>query len=640
MILLEVGHLALLAAVLGLAAAGWVLVAWTPARTRQTREVAEAARGFELLVERSADPVIIIDGIGTMTYVNPSAMEVFGYHDDRIGTSALSILHPDEAEATAARIGAAVAGDPLRGTTLRRIRAGDGRWITCESVGTNLLAEPSVAGIVVVLRDVSDRIAAAEAAAAEHAVTQAILDTTTALVVTTTLDGHLISLNRAAEELTGYRTSEVMGDHWSRFVPADERPGVDEVLSELAGGQLPTGHENHWTSRTGARRLIAWNNAVLPGADGIPMTIIATGIDVTEARRAEIGVRRAEQRERDRLAWDATHDALTGLVNRAGLLDHLDRLLADPEAQPIAILFVDLDDFKAINDEHGHSAGDQVLQIVSRRLVDSVRIGDMVGRLGGDEFVVLCPNLDQVRADVTARRIDASVADPILIDGLTLRTGASTGTVMTIGGQAANLLEQADLAMYTVKRGRQGTRGSSSASGGAPMHPEEEARLAALGRLDLLDTGADPFVDTIVRLAAQVCGTPIAAVSLIDVDRQWFKSSIGLDATETPRSAAFCAHTILDPDHAFVVDDVSGDRRFEDNPLVTGDPHIRFYAGAPIAVGGQPPIGSLCVIDDVPRRLTGTQLNSLERLRDSLVIYLELSDHQPVVARRPGGVAS
>jgi PAS domain S-box-containing protein len=147
----------------------------------------------------------------------------------------------------------------------------------------------------------------------------------------------------------------------------------------------------------------------------------------------------------------------------------------------------------------------------------------------------------------------------------------------------------------------------------APLPDGESTRLARLHQLAVLDSDPEPIFDSLTDIAARLCGVPIALVSLVDAQRQWFKSCIGLPARETDRDVAFCAHAILD-DGVMEVADAQLDPRFADNPLVTGDPHIRFYAGAPIAMPGGERIGTLCVLDRVPRRLDDTQKALLARL--------------------------
>lgn len=151
----------------------------------------------------------------------------------------------------------------------------------------------------------------------------------------------------------------------------------------------------------------------------------------------------------------------------------------------------------------------------------------------------------------------------------------------------------------------------------------ESDRIAALREYNILDTAADKMFDNLTQLAATICNAPISLVSLVDVDRQWFKSHFGLDAQETPRSQAFCAHAILD-DEVMIVEDASSDERFQTNPLVTGEPNIRFYAGAPLIVRDGHSLGTLCIIDRVPRTLDDAQLKSLKILRDAVVAQLEL----------------
>jgi diguanylate cyclase (GGDEF)-like protein/PAS domain S-box-containing protein len=152
----------------------------------------------------------------------------------------------------------------------------------------------------------------------------------------------------------------------------------------------------------------------------------------------------------------------------------------------------------------------------------------------------------------------------------------------------------------------------------------EAARLAALQELRVLDTLPERVFDDIVLLAAQICGTPIGVVSLVDGDRTWPKACFGLAAADTPRDLAFCAHAIVDPAAVLVVEDTENDPRFRGNPLVTGDPKIRFYAGAPIVTASGHALGTVCVVDTVPRMLDAAQLTALQALARQTVALFDL----------------
>ena len=157
----------------------------------------------------------------------------------------------------------------------------------------------------------------------------------------------------------------------------------------------------------------------------------------------------------------------------------------------------------------------------------------------------------------------------------------------------------------------------------APLPINEGERLAVLHDYAILDTLPEQVFDDLTQLAAQICDVPISVVSLIDADRQWFKSKVGLDAEQTPRDVAFCAHAIHSPD-LLVVNDALEDERFADNPLVTGAPDIRFYAGAPLIEPGGHELGTICVIDRVPRELTQAQREALTALSRQTVSQMEL----------------
>ena len=152
---------------------------------------------------------------------------------------------------------------------------------------------------------------------------------------------------------------------------------------------------------------------------------------------------------------------------------------------------------------------------------------------------------------------------------------------------------------------------------------KEQLRLQALQRLMVMDSCEETAFDDLTRMAADVFGTPIALISLVDESRQWFKSRVGLQAQQTPREYAFCAHAIEVPKEVMVVRDASLDPRFTANPLVTGEPNIRFYAGAPLVTTSGQALGTLCVIDSTPREPSPQALETLQFMAAQVIALLE-----------------
>ena len=152
---------------------------------------------------------------------------------------------------------------------------------------------------------------------------------------------------------------------------------------------------------------------------------------------------------------------------------------------------------------------------------------------------------------------------------------------------------------------------------------KEQSRLQALEDYNILDTAPEEKLDNLAALASYICGTPTSLISLVTQDRQWFKAKIGFDKDETPRSMSFCQHAILEDD-VLEIPDTMQDIRFFSNPLVTGNPNIRFYAGAPLVNTEGYKLGTLCVIDTQPRELTEAQKRALATLSEQVVAHFEL----------------
>ena len=158
----------------------------------------------------------------------------------------------------------------------------------------------------------------------------------------------------------------------------------------------------------------------------------------------------------------------------------------------------------------------------------------------------------------------------------------------------------------------------------ANIPPNEAKRLENLKSYHILDKLPEEEYDAITKIASVICNTPIALISIIDESRQWFKSKHGLNATETPREFSFCAHSILQPDELFIINDARKDKRFFDSSLITSDPNVFFYAGAPLNSSEGYSLGTLCVIDNEPKKLNNTQKESLSLLAKQVVTLLEL----------------
>jgi diguanylate cyclase (GGDEF)-like protein/PAS domain S-box-containing protein len=398
---------------------------------------------FAALALHASDLVTVTGGDSIMTYVSPSAKHILGYEPAELeGTDARLLNHPDDAAAlldtvmTHIKLG----GEPP--PVSYRIRHRDGSWRTFEGVSTNLLDEPSVQGVVSNLRDVTERVVAEQKAAQ----LTAILEASDEVVVLSDTSGRVVYANQTARVLLGPHED---GDV-SELSSLESR---ERLRTEI----MPTvRRDGVWS---GELELIGCNDACIPVAATIQAHRDEAGdVELIATIAHDISALKAAQ---DRLEHEATHDSLTGLPNRVLFREIGERALARSSRAntAIAVLFLDLDGFKLVNDGYGHDTGDQLLAQVARRLREVVRLGDTVARLGGDEFVVLCeqPESEAHVLDVSRRLIDV-VSAPFFFDEFEVRVGASVG--IAFGGDTdtgiAGLIREADIALYRAKHDGRG----------------------------------------------------------------------------------------------------------------------------------------------------------------------------------------
>jgi diguanylate cyclase (GGDEF)-like protein/PAS domain S-box-containing protein len=258
-------------------------------------------------------------------------------------------------------------------------------------------------------------------------------------------DGYFRQLNHAWTRTLGWTLDELLGKPFLDFVHPDDRDATTAEAAHLRSGRETVHFENRYRCRDGAYRWLLWTSAVSVEH----RLFYAVARDMTERKQLEQQLRRA-----------ALYDPLTNLPNRTHVTDRLERLLSrrQHDGNGLAVLYVDLDGFKPINDQYGHAAGDEVLVTVSRRLERAVRPGDLVGRLGGDEFAIALDGVDSDAAQLVADRIQRHLGEVLEVDGPVVRPAASIGIVMagTRHQRPLDLLREADAAMYRAKAGGKG----------------------------------------------------------------------------------------------------------------------------------------------------------------------------------------
>jgi diguanylate cyclase (GGDEF)-like protein/PAS domain S-box-containing protein len=287
---------------------------------------------------------------------------------------------------------------------------------------------------------------------------RATLAATAALVLVCDGQGSLLLANQALQRFTGRSEDQLIGrPFWEVVTLPQEAALARAAVAMVLAGQPAIPGEVDWVTGDGAQRRIELQTSVLAHDDGRPYAVAFIGIDVTVHRQREAEVQRL-----------AMTDTLTGAANRGALFGVLAAHLDSASGTGCGLVFCDLDDFKAVNDRHGHAAGDQVLVAVTGRLRELAGPDDVVARLGGDEFVLLCPGAGAEALATRVRRFAELMEVPVDIAGTAVRVGVSTGTsVGRPGEDPDDVMVRADRGMYRMKSLRRPGRPARDGSPGA-----------------------------------------------------------------------------------------------------------------------------------------------------------------------------
>ena len=422
--------------------------------------------GMRDLIDAMPDCVLLIDTTGAVLFANRSAEEQLGYVlADWIGRSLIELVHPDDVVNVLSSI-ETVQGKAVGTPVEVRMRDATGSWHWYEEIGTNVVLENGTPAILVNARNITQR-RMWEVSGNDVARFQQIVQVSPAISLLLDAQGTITGANAAFTRLLGHDQSEVVGRPFTSFIASDADAEALLALANLSVDGCSVAFEAPMVlaGGTGGTRPVRFE-MVSHVADPVVAGIVVSGYDITELQMA-----------RGELEYLAQHDALTGLATRGHLLRHVEQQLRS--GHPFAVLFIDLDRFKPVNDLWGHETGDDILRQVGHRLAQSVRPLDLAARVGGDEFVVVAHGVsDEVTARVFADRIEAAIGLPYEVEAGPIRIGASIG--ISISDQAATvtgLVADADLAMYDAKSERRGLATRSAV----------ERRRSALERRRLAD---------------------------------------------------------------------------------------------------------------------------------------------------------
>jgi diguanylate cyclase (GGDEF)-like protein/PAS domain S-box-containing protein len=398
-------------------------------------------RRFRSLIENSDDVVVLRDAAGRSTFITPAATRLLGYNEQELVEVRFEDLLAVEDISTYQ----ALLASPSERQTPRELRVRDrvGNLHWFEIVVADLSHDPEIAGIVVTAREISDRKAAELRLAKSEARFRALVQHSSDVVAVMDRQGILTYVSSSVSRVLGYRVDQLMDRELLVIVHPEDQGKIGNVLRRLGTSQAPAttevrvcGTDDQWRTLDVTLTDLSED----PSVGGI----VLNAHDVTERQQLEYDLRH-----------QALHDGLTGLPNRVLFRDRVSQALARRDDSSVAVLMIDLDDFKTINDAVGHPVGDEMLKMIAYRLRQFLRAGDTAARLGGDEFAIAIEDVrDREEVLEIARRILISVRAPVSWDGREIRADASIGIVFDTDCPNATpeiMLRNADMAMYSAK---------------------------------------------------------------------------------------------------------------------------------------------------------------------------------------------
>ena len=421
---------------------GVVIGALTTAE--QTAEAAVIEHAIESRAPRFAR--VRKDGLAVLLEVDEAFTEILGWTPEEIvGCRTRDLVHPDdEALAVDNWMDMLATAGPGRRVRLRH-RHRNGEWVWLEVTNHNLLEDPDYHCVVAEMVDISEEMATQEALRAREQLLDRLAETLPLGLLQVDSDSRVTYTNDRLHSIVGTPRSNTVDEQLTSVIEEDH-----EVVKEAFAGVLEGGIDcdievrmRPYGKRDKELRYCTLNLRALTDSYGAVSGAIVCVADVTESARA-----------RDELRARATFDAVTRCYNRISTISELEAMLQDGSDRRPAVIYVDLDHFKEVNDSLGHQAGDEFLRVVAERLHRCVRAEDVVGRIGGDEFLVICPRIAAPsEAMSTAARLASSLRNPITLKNAGVPSSASIGVAWSDGKQvsAETLVSQADTAMYRSK---------------------------------------------------------------------------------------------------------------------------------------------------------------------------------------------